>query len=40
MYIQNDPIIKINATHSHTKIILEELRFHTTTLLGEVKDAL
>ena len=33
-------VIKINATHSHTKIVLQELRFHEHQLLSEVKDAL
>ena len=35
-----DKTIKINATHSHTKTVLAELRFHESTLLGEVKDLL
>ena len=33
-------VIKINATHSHTKIVLQELRFHEQPLLNEVKDTL
>ena len=33
-------VIKINATHSHTKIVLQELRFHEHQLLSEVKDSL
>jgi hypothetical protein len=33
-------VIKINATHSHTKIVLQELRFHEQQLLNEVKDTL
>ena len=32
--------LKINATHSHTKIVLQELRFHEFQLLTEVKDTL
>lgn len=36
----NDATIKINATHSHTKTILAELRFHQSTLLAEVKEVL
>ena len=33
-------ILKINATHSHTKIILQEIRFHEYQILAEVKDTL
>ena len=33
-------VIKINATHRHTKIVLQELRFQDQQILGEVKDAL
>ncbi len=33
-------VIKINATHSHTKIVLQEIRFHEQQILSEVKDAL
>ena len=40
MFMANDATIKINATHSHTKTILTELRFHQSTLLAEVKEVL
>ena len=33
-------ILKINATHSHTKITLQEIRFHEYQILAEVKDTL
>ena len=32
--------LKINATHSHTKLILQELRFNDQQLLAEVKNTL
>jgi len=35
-----DPVIKINATHSHTKTVLQEIRFHSSSTLNEVKDVL
>lgn len=33
-------VIKINATHSHTKIVLQEIRFHDGQTLNEVKEVL
>ena len=35
-----DPVIKINATHSHTKTVLQEIRFHSSSTLNDVKDVL
>lgn len=40
MILENDALIKINATHSHTKTVLAELRFHQSTLLSAVKETL
>ena len=40
MFMPSDATIKINATHSHTKTMLAELRFHQSTLLAEVKEVL
>ena len=33
-------VLKLNATHSHTKIVLQEIRFHEFQILAEVKDTL
>lgn len=40
MMMPVDKTIKINATHSHTKTVLAELRFHESSLLCVVKDTL
>ncbi len=40
MFFENDPVIKINATHSHTKTVIAEIRFHKSQKLFEVKEVL
>ena len=40
MFVNQGKTLKINATHSHTKIVLQELRFMDYQLLTEVKDIL
>ena len=40
MIVQQDLPLKINATHSHTKMVLAELRFWQSTLLSQVKETL
>ena len=40
MMINPGKVIKLNATHSHTKITLQEIRFHEYQILAEVKDTL
>lgn len=40
MYFDGDKIIKLNASHSHTKTVLAELRFFMSQKLFEVKDTL
>ncbi len=40
MMQEQDAVIKINATHSHTKLVLAEQRFHQSTPLGAVKEVL
>jgi tubulin-specific chaperone B len=40
MFLEPDRPIKINCTHSHTKTVLAEQRFHLSTKLYEVKVAL
>jgi tubulin-folding cofactor B len=40
MFSEYDPIIKLNATHSHTKTILAEIRFAKSQKLFEVKEVL
>ena len=40
MFLEQDQGIKINATHSHTKQVLGELRFYKSQKLFEVKDVL
>jgi tubulin-folding cofactor B len=37
MFIEQDPVIKLNATHSHTQIQIAEIRFHRSQKLYEVK---
>ena len=40
MFLEYDPVIKINATHSHTKTVLAEIRFAKSQKLFEVKEVL
>jgi tubulin-folding cofactor B len=40
MFQPIDHVIKINATHSHTKTVLAEIRFRSSSLLAEVKSTL
>jgi tubulin-folding cofactor B len=40
MFLEYDPVIKINATHSHTKTVLAEIRFVRSQKLFEVKEVL
>jgi tubulin-folding cofactor B len=37
MFIEQDQVIKLNATHSHTQITIAEIRFHRSQKLFEVK---
>ena len=40
MFTNLGKVLKINATHSHTKVVLQELRFNENQLLNEVKESL
>jgi tubulin-folding cofactor B len=40
MFLEHDEGIKLNATHSHIKLVLAELRFHKSQKLFEIKDVL
>lgn len=40
MFTPNSKVIKINATHSHIKLTLQELRFHDTQTLNDIKESL
>ena len=40
MMVNLGKVLKINATHSHTKIQLQEIRFHDQQTLNEVKEVL
>jgi len=40
MFLENDQMIKINSTHSHTKTVIAEIRFYKSQKLFEVKDVL
>jgi len=40
MFLEVETTIKINATHSHTKTVLAEIRFYKSQKLYEVKEAL
>ena len=40
MFTNLGKVLKINATHSHTKVVLQELRFKENQLLNEVKESL
>lgn len=40
MFLELDQAIKLNATHSHTKIFLAELRFFKNQKLFEIKEVL
>lgn len=37
MFLENDKPIKLNATHSHTKTVIVEQRFHLSSKIYEVK---
>lgn len=40
MFAPQSKLLKINATHSHIKLTLQELRFQDTQTLNDVKEAL
>lgn len=40
MFTSEDKVVKINATHSHTKTVLAELRFYESSTLNQVKETL
>lgn len=40
MFLENDQMIKLNATHSHTKTVIAEIRFVKSQKLFEVKEVL
>lgn len=40
MFLEVDQPIKLNATHSHTKTVLAELRFYKSQKLYEIKESL
>lgn len=40
MFTSENKVVKINATHSHTKTVLAELRFYESSTLNEVKESL
>jgi tubulin-folding cofactor B len=40
MFLENDQAIKLNATHSHTKTVLAELRFYKNQKIFEIKEVL
>lgn len=40
MFLPNDGLIRLNVTHSHTKTVLAEQRFYSSTKLFEVKSHL
>jgi tubulin-folding cofactor B len=40
MFLENDLMIRLNATHSHTKTVIAEIRFYKSQKLFEVKEIL
>ena len=40
MFLEASYLIRLNVTHSHTKTVLAEQRFHSTTKIYEVKSYL
>jgi tubulin-folding cofactor B len=40
MFLENDQMIRLNSTHSHTKTVIAEIRFYKSQKIFEVKQVL